>query len=141
MFLNELSEPQKKMFMALAKRMVLADWQMEQHEHDAIERVEAELGHPLKVETQDLMSNDNLQSLDTDRAKRIVYYELLVLAHADLKIDSSERHVFDDLADEMKIHQTITAKLEALAVDGFAIASVGGADDAHRAAVTAVLEE
>lgn len=140
MFLSELSTPQKKMFMALAKRMVLADWRLEEHEKDAIARVEAELGHSLDVETKDLMSNDNLPVLDTDRARRIVFYELMVLAQADLKIDSSERHVFDDLADEMKLSQEVMEKLEALSVDGYALASVGASDGHHREAVSAVLD-
>ncbi|NMM44314.1 hypothetical protein HH303_07480 [Rhodospirillaceae bacterium KN72] len=139
MFLNELTDPQKKMFMALAKRMVLADWQLEEHEKTAIARVEAELGQSLDVDPQDLMSNDNLTVLDTDRARRIVYYELLVLAHADLKIDASERHVFDDLAVELKISQQIMNQLETLSADGYSLMLVNGRDDDHRAAVDAVL--
>jgi hypothetical protein len=140
MFLAELTEAQKSMFMALAKRLVLADWRLEEHEKDAIARVEAELGHSLRAETKDLMSNDNLPVLDTPRARRIVLYELLVLAQADLKIDSSERHVFDDLADELKISDDDMERLEALSVDGYALASVKGADGHHREAVNAVLD-
>ena len=41
MFLKELSGEQRRMFMALAKRMVLADWRLEPHEQAAIDRVEA----------------------------------------------------------------------------------------------------
>lgn len=140
MFLSELSESQKSMFMALAKRLVLADWRLEEHEKEAILRVEAELGHSLQAETRDLMSNDNLHVLDTPRAKRIVLYELMVLAQADLKIDSSERHVFDDLADELKVSEDVMARLEALSVDGYALASVHGSDGHHRDAVNAVLD-
>jgi len=51
MFLSELSDSQKKMFMALAKRMVLADWKFEPHEVEAIERAEAELGQSLDVQS------------------------------------------------------------------------------------------
>lgn len=140
MFLKELNESQQKMFMALAKRMVLADWQLEDHEKDAIERVESELGHSLDVDPKDLMSNDNLSILDTARVKRLVLYELLVLAQADLKIDASERHVFDDLADELRVSQQDMDKLEALSIDGFSIITVNGSDDAHREKVNAVLD-
>lgn len=140
MFLNELSDPQKKMFMALAKRMVLADWRLEDHEKAAIERVEAELGQSLDVDPKDLMTNDNLVVLDTPRAKRIVLYELLVLAQADLKIDNSERHVFDDLADELKISQEHMDQLEALSADGYSLLLVNAADEEHRASVNAILD-
>lgn len=140
MFLNELSDPQKKMFMALAKRMVLADWRLEDHEKAAIERVEAELGQSLDVDPKDLMTNDNLTVLDTPRAKRIVLYELLVLAQADLKIDASERHVFDDLGDELKISQDIMDRLEALSADGYSLMLVNAADEGHRASVNEVLD-
>ncbi|MDW3208053.1 MAG: hypothetical protein R8L07_21155 [Alphaproteobacteria bacterium] len=140
MFLNELSDPQKKMFMALAKRMVLADWRLEDHEKAAIERVEAELGQSLDVDPKDLMTNDNLTVLDTPRAKRIVLYELLVLAQADLKIDASERHVFDDLGDELKISQDIMDRLEALSADGYSLMLVNAADESHRASVNEVLD-
>ncbi|MEC9266652.1 MAG: hypothetical protein VX464_11385 [Pseudomonadota bacterium] len=140
MFLNELSDPQKKMFMALAKRMVLADWRLEEHEKAAIERVEAELGQSLAVDPKDLMTNDNLSVLDTPRAKRIVLYELLVLAQADLKIDASERHVFDDLADELKISQDQMDQLEVLSADGYSLMLVNAADDAHRASVNEILD-
>lgn len=140
MFLNELSDPQKKMFMALAKRMVLADWRLEEHEKAAIERVETELGQSLAVDPKDLMSNDNLSVLDTPRAKRIVLYELLVLAQADLKIDASERHVFDDLADELKISQDHMDQLEVLSADGYSLMLVNAADGAHRASVNEILD-
>lgn len=141
MFLNELNAAQQSVFMGLAKRLVLADWRLEEHEKDAIARVEAELGHSLRAETKDLISNDNLTVLDTPRAKNIVLYELLVLAQADLKIDGSERHIFDDLADELKIPDAVMQRLEALSVDGYALASVNGADGDHRAAVSAILDE
>lgn len=140
MFLNDLSDQQKKMFMALAKRMVLADWRLEPHEKAAIDRVEDELGESLDVDPKDLMSNDNLSILDTQRVKRIVMYELMVLAHADLKIDSSERHVFDDLAEELSIPKTVMDVLEALALDGFSIARVNGDDSRHRALVSDTLD-
>lgn len=140
MFLNELSEPQKKMFMALAKRLVLADWRLEPHEVEAIERVEGELGYSLDIDPKDLMSNDNLKVLDTDAAKRIAIYELLVLALADLKVDQSERHVFNDLASEMGIDDDIMDRLEALSQDGYSLITVGGNDEHHRAAVREVID-
>jgi uncharacterized tellurite resistance protein B-like protein len=139
MFLNDLSDQQKKMFMALAKRMVLADWRLEPHEKAAIDRVEEELGASLDVDPKDLMSNDNLSVLDNQRAKRIVMYELMVLAHADLKIDSSERHVFDDLAEELAIPDDVMRLLESLSLDGFSIARVNGDDTGHRAKVDEAL--
>lgn len=139
MFLKELSDQQQRMFMALAKRMVLADWLLEEHEKEAIARVETELGKSLDVDPKDLMTNDNLHILDTKRVKMVVMYELMVLAQADLKIDASERHVFDDLADELKISQQEMDVLETLSIDGFSIITVNGADDAHREKVDAVL--
>lgn len=141
MFLRKLSEPQAKMFQALAKRLVLADWQLEPHEQAAIERVEAELGHPLSVEAKDMMSNDNLSALDTAQSRKIVVYELLVLAQADLKIDESERHVFNDLADELSIDTETMQTLEALSVEGYSLLVANNSTEAHRTKVWAVIED
>ena len=140
MFLSELNPAQVKMFQALAKRMVLADWQLEPHEKEAIERVEAELGHPLDVEAKDLMSNDNLVTLNTPAARKIVIYELMVLAQADLRIDESERHVFNDLAEELDIDAQTMDTLESLSEDGYALLVSKGDMEAHKAKVRAVLD-
>ncbi|HAE02846.1 MAG TPA: hypothetical protein DCL95_16030 [Rhodospirillaceae bacterium] len=140
MFLKELSVEQRRMFMALAKRMVLADWKLEPHEQAAIDRVEAELGQSLSVEAKDLLSNDNLGVLTSRKARRIVMYELLVLAQADLTIDSTERYVFDDLAKELKIEPQTMSKLEELSVTGHALLAAGNNDDLHREQVKAVVE-
>ena len=140
MFLSELNEAQAKMFQALAKRLVLADWQLEPHEKDAIARVEAELGHPLTVEAKDLMSNDNLAVLDTPLARKIVIYELMVLAQADLRIDESERHVFDDLAEELEIDISVMDQLASLSEDGYASLVAHSDLEAHRLKVRAVLD-
>jgi len=139
MFLSELSDSQKKMFMALAKRMVLADWKFEPHEVEAIERAEAELGQSLDVDPKDLMTNDNLPVLDTPAVQKMVLYELMVLALADLRIDQSERHVFDDLAHELGIDKDTMDKLEALSQDGFSLVTVGGNDDHHREKVLSLI--
>lgn len=139
MFLQELTHPQRRMFMALAKRMVLADWKLEQHEQDAIDRVEAELGESLTVEAKDLLSNDNLHVLDTDRSRRIVVYELLVLAQADLQIDDAERHVFNDLAQNLNIPKPVMTALESLSESGYALILTKADDTGHRAKVESVI--
>ncbi|MDF1748752.1 MAG: hypothetical protein P1V34_07755 [Alphaproteobacteria bacterium] len=140
MFLKELAVEQRRMFMALAKRMVLADWRLEPHEQAAIDRVEAELGESLSVEAKDLLSNDNLGVLTSRKARRIVMYELLVLAQADLTIDQTERYVFDDLAKELKIDSQTMARLEDLSVTGHALLAAGSNDNQHRDHVKAVIE-
>ncbi len=140
MFLKELSGEQRRMFMALAKRMVLADWRLEPHEQAAIDRVEAELGQSLSVEAKDLLSNDHLGVLTSRKARRIVMYELLILAQADLTIDSTERYVFDDLAKELKIDAETMAKLEELSLTGHALATAGNDDAPHRQDVLQVIE-
>ena len=67
-------------------------------------------------------------------------YELLVLAQADLTIDSTERYVFDDLAKELKIEPQTMSKLEELSVTGHALLAAGNNDDLHREQVKAVVE-
>lgn len=140
MFLKELTEDQQKIFMALAKRTVLADWRLEDHEKEAIARVEAELGKSFEVEARDLLTNDNLVVLDSNATRRIAMYELMVMAQADLKIDASERHIFDDLADELKIDQATMDTLEELSVDGYSLIMVNGNDTEHRAKVRAIID-
>ena len=67
-------------------------------------------------------------------------YELLVLAQADLTIDSTERYVFDDLAKELKIEPQTMAKLEELSLTGHALATAGNDDAPHRQDVLQVIE-
>lgn len=140
MFLRELTHDQRRLFMALAKRLVLADWQLEPHEQAAIDRVESELGESFTVDARDLLSNDNLSLLDTPKARRIVLYELLVLAQADLTIDKSERHIFTDLSDELKVDTKTMETLEALSEIGHALLAAGNNDDLHRDEVKIVIE-
>jgi len=85
------------------------------------------------------MTNDNLPVLDTPAVQKMVLYELMVLALADLRIDQSERHVFDDLAHELGIDKDTMDKLEALSQDGFSLVTVGGNDDHHREKVLSLI--
>ncbi len=114
MFLKNLNQEQKEMFVALGQRIVLADWVLDDGEETALQAIRAQIGD-IKPQPGDIFSNDRISVFDTEEIKRGVIYELLLLVHADLEVNEGETHALGNLTKDMELDPQVVEELDAIA--------------------------
>ncbi len=114
MFLKNLNQEQKEMFVALGQRIVLADWVLDDGEETALQAIRAQIGD-IKPQPGDIFSNDRISVFDTEDVKRGVIYELLLLVHADLDVNEAESHALGNLTKDMGLDPQVVEGLDAIA--------------------------
>lgn len=115
MFLGNLDQTQKEVFMALAKRIALADWSMQGGEDEALEMASAQIGGSVEVQPGDIFGNDRIGCFDTEVIKRGVMYELLLIVHADQEVNEAESHSIGNLTADMGLSPAIVEELHKIA--------------------------
>ena len=116
MFLNELSEPQKSTFIALATRIILADGKVKEEENVLLESMRAEMGDPAKAPAEEFFGAVNTQHFEGQRrAKYIALLELFVISYADESLHEEESRVVDEVRESFGIDPDDQEKLDTLA--------------------------
>lgn len=140
MFLDELEPDQKSVFLGIAKRMALSDWNISVEEEEAITRIREEVGGWVSAKVGDLVGNDGLVRI-VDPSHRVLFlFELHLFAMADLKIDKGELYVLDDIARELEIpEQSVAAVRELIATENLSVRT--SPPQETRAAVRRALRE
>jgi len=117
MFLNVLSEENKKIFIDLAIVVACADDSFDPEEKDLIEAYKQEMGieyyHPeVRTEINSIISNIVLSC--TEKEKRIVVFEIIGLAKSDKIYDSREKELVNRIATAIGVDSVYIGECELL---------------------------
>lgn len=112
MFLNQLQEEQKKAFLALAIKMMMADGVTDPREENAILTMRQEMG--LWAETR--LPQGSIEELAAHftekKSRRIVILELLGLVYADERYQEQEQRLLRGLANLFEMEEEEATKME-----------------------------
>lgn len=132
MFLNLLTERQKQSFLALATKVVMADGGVVPEENVTLDVRKAEMGGNIMAPPEEIFGEPNFAVFDTERSKRIVVMELLVLAYSDDEYHVTERPIIEAFAEEFGFTDEQVKKIEdwairqsPLSIEGWAMVSDG----------------
>ncbi|MGB0695852.1 MAG: hypothetical protein ACPGOY_09390 [Rhodospirillaceae bacterium] len=115
MQLKDFTDQQNTVLFGLAVRLTLADDTVPLGEDRRIAQLRERIGLDLKADMNDIYSDSNVGLFDSPPARRRVLYELLLLAHADQRLDPRELMVIDGLSKAMSVPAEEVALLKSLA--------------------------
>lgn len=98
MILGLLDKTQQRAFVALAYKVILADYHVPAAEADQFDLLKASLGIPGDISAYKIVGEPDLSPFDTRMAKAVVMTSLLMLALADDEFHVSESDVLKDLS-------------------------------------------
>ena len=90
MYLNELSDAQKRAFLVLASRITQADGEDSADESDALETVCAEMEIPFEFDQRAVLGDLDVAMFDSHRARVIAALELMRFLYADDYVHEAE---------------------------------------------------
>lgn len=125
MFLGELNDNQKRSYLALVTRMILADGDVAPEEDEALEGIKGELGAGIIAPPEEVFGSTNAAVFDSRRARVIAVLEVLVMAHSDQHLHIDESSVLNEICGALEISD---ADLEAMTA--WAKRAVAGEDEA-----------
>lgn len=90
MFLEMLTDHQKKSFLVLASRVTMADGEDSVEEMDALRDLSREMGISADIDMRTALGNIDVTAFDTHKSRVIAALELLRLAYADAYVHEAE---------------------------------------------------
>ncbi len=90
MFLEILTEPQKKSFLVLASRVTMADGEDSAEELEALSDLGREMGIRADIDMKAALADIDVQAFDTHKSRVVAALELLRLAYADAYVHEAE---------------------------------------------------
>lgn len=97
MILGLLDKTQQKAFVALAYKVILADYHVPAAEEDQFDLLKASLGIPGDISAYKIVGEPDLAPFDTRMTKAVVLTSLLLLALSDDEFHIAESDVLRDL--------------------------------------------
>ena len=97
MFLSELNEDQKRSYLALATRMILADGDVAPEEDAVLNSIRTELGEGIIAPPEEVFGTTNADVFDTLKSRVIVVLEILVMAYSDQRLHVDEWTVLEEI--------------------------------------------
>jgi uncharacterized tellurite resistance protein B-like protein len=113
MFLNLLTEEQKKTFMALATRVMMADDQTDPREERLFSAMRQEMGLWQEFRLPQGSLEDLAASFPDKKSRGVVMLELLGLVYADDRFATQEQKLLRGLANLFEISQETADNMEA----------------------------
>ena len=98
MFLNSLTEEQKKSFLAIAKKIIGADGILDTRERQMIETMRYEMGLWDETDLPTGYIEDLAKPFDTRQSRVILMLESIALTYADEESSSEEKKILRELA-------------------------------------------
>ena len=134
MFLNLLNDAQKRAFLAMATKVVMADGGVVPQEDVTLDIRRAEMGENITAPPDQIFGPSDTDVFDTRRSQTVALLELYVLAYSDTKFHPDERPILDDLRKAWGFGDDEVAEIEAwaqrqapLSVDAWALIEKLGA--------------
>ncbi len=115
MFLRDFTDDQKRAFLSLANRVVLADWKVPAEEESMLVAITEELGADIVIGARELFSPVDLTSFDTQPRRRLLIFELLLVAEADNILQRGEVEIIQEVADSLGFDAATVENLRVLA--------------------------
>lgn len=128
MFLNLLNDAQKRAFLAMATKVVMADGGVVPEEDVTLDIRRAEMGGDITAPPDQIFGPSDTDVFDSRRSQTVALLELYVLAYSDAKFHPDERPILDDLRKTWGFGDDEVAEIEAwaqrqapLSVDAWAL--------------------
>ena len=115
MFLDQFNDDQKRSFLALATRMILADGDVAPEEDGELDKIRDVLGADVIAPPEEVFGSTN-GAVFSDRAVQVIaVFEILLLAHADQHMHIDESSVLAEISGALKINEADGEALSSLA--------------------------
>jgi len=115
MFLDQLNDDQKRSFLALATRMILADGDLAPEEDGDLDKIRNTLGDDIVALPEEVFGATNA-AVFGDRASRIItVFEILLLAFSDKHLHADESTVLQEICRALDINEDEKARFSELA--------------------------
>ena len=101
MLITRLNLEQRRVFLALAYRLALADHWVPEAEDQFMDKLIFDLGLNEKVNAMDVMGDAELDVLNTTPARAIVMLELMALAYSDETYHANESEVMAEIGGKL----------------------------------------
>jgi hypothetical protein len=98
MFLNRLTDEQKKSFLAIARKIIGADGILDTRERQMIEGMRYEMGLWNEIDLPQGYIEDLAKSFDTRQSRVILMLESIALTYADEEFSGEEKKILRELA-------------------------------------------
>ena len=98
MFLNSLTEEQKKSFLAIAKKIIGANGILDSRERQMIEAMRYEMGLWDEIDLPKGYIDDLAKPFDTRQSRVILMLESIALTYADEEFSGEEKKILRELA-------------------------------------------
>jgi len=98
MFLNSLTEEQKKSFLAIAKKIIGANGILDSRERQMIEVMRYEMGLWDEIDLPKGYIDDLAKPFDTRQSRVILMLESIALTYADEEFSGEEKKILRELA-------------------------------------------
>ena len=115
MFLGMFSDAQKRSFMALATKVVIADGTVAPRENVTLDIRRMEMGGDVEAPPEEIYGAANTAVFDTRISQVVVLLELYVLAYSDDHFAPEERPILAELSDAFGISPDENEAMEAWA--------------------------
>lgn len=112
MFAKSLTIEQKKVLIALAYRIMVADYQIRLDESDLMSALENELAVEDLLTDDEVRAPPNLALLDTREARVGVMLKLFAVAHSDSEMHESEWRKLRDYGRQMGFDDDAIARMD-----------------------------
>lgn len=112
MFLNLLTDGQKRVFLALATKVVMADGGVVPEEDVTLDIRRAEMGGDITAPADQIFGPADTAVFDTRRSQMIALLELYVLAYSDNDFHADERPILEDLRTTWGFDDAAVAAIE-----------------------------
>jgi hypothetical protein len=115
MFLDHFTETQKRCFLNLANRVILADWLVPPAEQSLLMALAEELGPSVTVDAKSLWGKVDLTPFHERTLRVVLVFELFLVAEADDIVCRGEEEVIAEVATELGLDNDTQAHLRHLA--------------------------
>ena len=125
MFLHSLTDPQKRLFLILAKQFVLADSKITSAEKKHLESLQSEVRAKVPGDAESYDNKELLASFDTVKSQISVILELITLGYADGEFSEEENQFIHELATVFGISEEELDKYAHWAIKHYEVLSEG----------------
>jgi hypothetical protein len=115
MFLDRMTETQKRGFLNLANRVILADWRVPPDEEAMLMDLAQELGSSVTVDAKSLWGHVDLTPFHTAQVRNLLIFELYLVAEADDSICRGEAMIIAEVAQDLGLSPNSRDALRTLA--------------------------
>ena len=125
MFLHGLTEPQKRLFLILAKQFVLADSKLTSAEERHLESLQSEVRAEVPGDAESYDKKELLASFDTAKSQISIILELITLGYTDGEFSEEENQFIHELATVFGISEEELDKYAHWAIKHYEVLSEG----------------